>query len=145
MRLGERRLAQGAQQGQVVGAGQRGEFPGLETGGAEEVEGGGGAVLEGGERVPEALGGVGAPGGEARFDGGRRGAGGHAERGAEGVVAVGAEEEGAGALAGGGERGGGGEGGTAGAAGTRDQEGAHGGERYLGLLPVGRVTGTRCG
>lgn len=142
MRLGEGGLAQSTQQGEVVGPGQRGEFLGVEAGGAEEVERGGGAVLEGGEGVPEALGGVGAPSGEAGFDGGRGRAGAHAECGAEGVVAVGSEDEGAGALPGRGERGGGGDGGTAGAAGARDQEGAHGGERYRCVggagVPVGR-------
>ncbi|CAM5297665.1 hypothetical protein SVIOM342S_08228 [Streptomyces violaceorubidus] len=142
VRLGEGGLAQGAQQGEVLGAGQRGEVLGVEAGGAEQVERGGGAVLEGGEAVAEALGGVGAPDGEAGFDGGRRRAGAQAERGAEGVVAVGAQEEGAGALPGGGERGGGGDGGTAGAA-SVDQEGAHGGERYLGAPPVGPVTASR--
>ncbi len=144
--LGEGGVAQGTQQGEFVGAGQGGEFLGVEAAGAEQVERGGGAFLEGGEVVPEPLRGVGPPGGEAGFDGDRCGAArGHPEHGAEGVVAVGAEEQGAGALPGGGERGGGGDGGTAAAAGARDQDGAHGGERYrcLGGTGCGCLPGVR--
>ncbi len=129
--LGEGGVAQGAQQGQFPGAGQRGQFLRVEAGGAEEVEGGGGAVLEGGEAVAEALGRVGAADGEAFLDADRGRAGGGAEGGAQGVVVVGAEEQGAGARTGGGERGGGGDGGAAAAAGARDQDGAHEAERYL--------------
>ncbi len=147
--LRQRGVAQGAQQGEFLRAGQRGEFLRVEAGGAEEVQCGGGAFLEGGEVRTEVPGGVGAPGGEVRggFDRGR--AGRDAEGGAEGVRRVGGQHEGVRAVGRRGQGGGGREGGTTAAAGAGDQEGAHGGERYPAstLGPGGCATrhcGVRC-
>lgn len=127
--LGERGVAQGAQQGEFLGAGQGGDLLRVQRGGAEEVERGGRALLEGHEAVAEARGGVRSPGGEAGCGLDGAGAGRDAEYGTEGVGAVGAEHEGAAAPAGGVQRGGRGDGGPAGAAGAGDQDGAHDGER----------------
>src|SRR5690606_11773842 len=128
--LRQGRVPQGAQQGELLGAGQRGQFVGLQAGGAEQVECGAGAVLQGGEVLPEVRVGLDAAGGEPRgcLDG--CGPDGHPQHRAQGVRPVGAEDEGAGARAGGGQRGAGRDGGTAAAAGARDQEGTHEGERY---------------
>src|SRR5690606_39939883 len=43
--LRQGRVPQGAQQGELLGAGQRGQFVGLQAGGAAQVECGAGAVL----------------------------------------------------------------------------------------------------
>src|SRR5690606_15417001 len=51
--LRQGRVPQGAQQSELLGAGQRGQFVGLQAGGAEQVECGAGAVLQGGEVLPE--------------------------------------------------------------------------------------------
>ena len=98
VRLGEGGVAQGAQQRELLGAGERGDLLGVQAGGAQEVEDVGRAFLERGEVVPETGGGVGTPGGEIRGDPSRRRARLRAEGRAEGVGAVGAEDEGAGAL-----------------------------------------------
>src|SRR5690606_15647283 len=121
--LRQGRVPQGAQQGELLGAGQRGQFVGLQAGGAEPVAGGAGAVLQGGEVLPEVRVGLDAAGGEPRGGLDGRGPDGHPQHRAQGVRPVGAEDEGAGARAGGGQRGAGRDGGTAAAAGARDQEG----------------------
>ncbi len=128
--LAEGGVPQGAQEGQLPGAGQRGDLLGVQPGGAEQVQDVRGAALEGGEVLAEAFGGVRAPGGEVRggLDGGRSGRG--AQCGAQGVGVVGAEQEGAGAVGCGAQCGGGSDGRTTAAAWARDQDGAHEAERY---------------
>ncbi len=141
VRLGERRVAEGAQEGELLGAGERGEFLGVESGGPEEVQDRGEPLLEGGQVLPEAFRRVRPPCGESGGSLHGPGARGHAEHGAEAVRAVGAQHEGAGALAGGGQGGGRGERGAAAAALACDQEGAHKSARYRGLRRGSRVIG----
>jgi hypothetical protein len=127
--LGEGRVPECAQEGQFLGAGEGGEFLGVQACRAQEFEGGGGAVLEGGEVRAERLRRVRAPGGEVFGDPCRCRSRRHAQGGAEGVGAVGTEEQRAGAGACGGLCGGCGEGAAAAAAWAGDQEGAHMSER----------------
>lgn len=129
MAVGEGRVPEGTQEGELLGAGQRGDLFGVEAGGAEQVEDRGGALLEAGEVVAETGGRVGPPGGEPLPDLDGHRPRGHAQDRAEGVGPVAAEEEGPLTRARGGEGGGGGKGRTTAAAGTGDQEGAHGSER----------------
>lgn len=119
-------VAQGAEQGELVAAGKRGEFLGVEAGGAQEVEGGRGLFLEAGEVLAEAVRRGETYRGETGFDGRRRRARRAGEGGAEGVRGVRREHEGAGSAAGGGQGRGRGGGGPAGAAGAGYQNGAHG-------------------
>src|SRR4051794_18786520 len=126
--LGERRVAQGPQEGEFLGAGEGGDLLGVQTGGAQQVEHVGGTVLEAGEIIPETGGGVGTPGGEVRGDPGGGGARCRAEHRAQGVGAVGTQHQGAGAVACGAQGGGGGDRRTTAAAGAGDQDGAHRGE-----------------
>jgi hypothetical protein len=127
--LGQRRVPDGPEEGQLLGAGQWSDLLGVQPGGAEQVEDGGCAALEGGEVLPEAVDGIGPPGGEVR--GGflrhrsRRGT----QRAAEAVGAVGTQQQRADAVACGALCGGGGDGRTTAAARARDQDGAHEAER----------------
>ncbi len=130
-------VAQGAQQGQLLAAGQRGELVAVEPVGAEQVEGSGGTFLQGEQVVPEAVVGGEVPGGEPRVRVRP------AEHRAEGVGAVGGQHEDPVAGARRGERGARGDGGPPGAAGAGDEKGAHKGERYVSDAPGRRGVGPK--
>ncbi len=117
--------AQGVQQREGLGAGEFGEFVLVQGGGAEQIEGGSGAFLEGEELLAEALAGVDAAGVQA---GGYRGRGIRGRRRAQyglGRLAAGGQQQDARSPPGAGQGGRGGERGAARAAGAGEQEGLH--------------------
>ncbi len=129
--------AQLVEQRERLRAGQFGQFVLVQGCGAQQVEGGARALLEG-ERLPaEVVAGVDAPGVQAGDDG-HRAVAGAAEAGAQDAfrrAAAGGEQQDALTAPGTGQRGGGGEGGTAGAAGAGDEDGTHG--QWLVASPAG--------
>lgn len=116
--------AQRVQEGELAAAGEFGQLLAVQPVPAEQVEYGGGLVLEGEEFAAEVFAGVDAGGPQPVGDLGGFGVPGEAG------YAVGGQQQGAPAAAGGGQRGRRRDGGTAGAAGAGDEDRTHPGQTF---------------